>query len=404
MLSFYSASSGAVNSRRAMAECLEVALSSTGGTDCDVLVFHTTVGHQFSELLSEARRLAPSAVIVGCTCHGVVGREGANENMRGLAIMAIRGPRSEWAVAHVDNIRGANSYEQAVALGEQLKAQTPNIRSVCLLASGIDIAADRAIEGLESVLGAQVKIFGGTSSDNMRAIRTYQFFNESILERSALAIGFADPTLDVEMGVHHGSVPVGNPFVVTRSEANHVFELDGRPGWHVLMETLGKPIDTHPGPMIPTAGLGVELPTELQPENDNPHILRVIVKTEPDGSFYMPVDVPVGTKLWLMERDEKLIFDGLDRMMQRLKAKLANHEVVAVFHTDCAARGRALFSRILKEEIVGRMQAPICGDQPIPWLGMYGFGEFTQLGGRNFFHNYTSSLYPLIRRKADVAT
>ena len=276
MLSFYSASSSAVNSRRAMAECLEVALESTGSTDCDVLVFHTTVGHQFAELLAEAKRLAPSATVLGCTCHGVVGREGANESMKGLAVMAIKGPRSEWAVAHVDNIRGNSSLQQAVALGQELKRQSPNLNMVCLLASGIDIAADRAVEGLESVLGSDVRIFGGTSSDNMRAIRTFQFYNDQILERGALALGFADPTLDIQMGVHHGSVPVGTPFTVTRATGNQVFELDGKPAWHVLMDQLGKPRDSHPGPMIPIAGLGVEIPAELQADNDNPHILRVI--------------------------------------------------------------------------------------------------------------------------------
>jgi small ligand-binding sensory domain FIST len=36
----------------------------------------------------------------------------------------------------------------------------------------------------------------------------------------------------------------------------------------------------------------------------------------------------------------------------------------------------------------------------VPWLGMYGFGEFTQLAGRNFFHNYTTSIYCLTRRSA----
>ena len=400
MLSFYSASSSAVNSRRAMAECLEVALESTGGTDCDVLVFHTTVGHQFAELLAEAKRLAPSATVLGCTCHGVVGREGANESMKGLAVMAIKGPRSEWAVAHVDNIRGNSSLQQAVALGQELKRQSPNLNMVCLLASGIDIAADRAVEGLESVLGSDVRIFGGTSSDNMRAIRTFQFYNDQILERGALALGFADPTLDIQMGVHHGSVPVGTPFTVTRAAGNQVFELDGKPAWHVLMDQLGKPRDSHPGPMIPIAGLGVEVPAELQADNDNPHILRVIVKTEPDGSFYIPVDIQAGTKVWLMERDEKLIFDGLERMMQRLQSKLVGQELVAVFHTDCAARGRAMFARILKEEIVGRMQQPLCGEKAVPWLGMYGFGEFTQLAGRNFFHNYTTSIYCLTRRSA----
>lgn len=403
MLKFYSASTAAVNSRRAMAECLEVALEPTGGTDCDVLVFHTTVGHQFPELLAEARRLAPSAVILGCTCHGVVGREGANESMRGLAVMAIQGPRSEWAVAHVDNIRGENSYEQALLLGKQLKEQSAKISMVCLLASGIDIAADRAIQGLEETLGTSVQIFGGTSSDNMRALRTFQFYNDQVLERGAVALGIADPTLQLVMRAHHGSVPIGTPFTVTRSQANHVFELDARPAWHVLMDHLGQPVTTHPGPMIPIAGMGYELDAAYQADNDNPHILRVIAKVDPDGSFYVPVDTPVGTKMWLMERSESLIFDGLDRLLQRLKTEVGDRQLVAVFHTDCAARGRALFSRIMKEEIINRMQHPLVGENAVPWLGMYGFGEFAPLRGQNFFHNYTTSLYCLVRRTPDAA-
>ncbi|MFM8431488.1 MAG: hypothetical protein ACKOA1_01710 [Bacteroidota bacterium] len=31
------------------------------------------------------------------------------------------------------------------------------------------------------------------------------------------------------------------------------------------------------------------------------------------------------------------------------------------------------------------------------WLGMYGFGEFARLGGKNEYHNYTSALYVIYR-------
>ena len=69
----------------------------------------------------------------------------------------------------------------------------------------------------------------------------------------------------------------------------------------------------------------------------------------------------------------------------------------AVFHTDCGARGRLMLDRVSKEEIVRDMQHPLFGDTCGPWLGMYGFGEITVLGGRNVFHNYTTSLYVLSR-------
>lgn len=45
---------------------------------------------------------------------------------------------------------------------------------------------------------------------------------------------------------------------------------------------------------------------------DNNYILWVIVKVDEDGSFYMLVDCFQGICFWIVERDEELIFGGLD--------------------------------------------------------------------------------------------
>jgi hypothetical protein len=57
-----------------------------------------------------------------------------------------------------------------------------------------------------------------------------------------------------------------------------------------------------------------------------------------------------------------------------------------------------MVDRILKEELVSKMQLPFYtnGECP-PWLGMYGFGEFARLGGKNTYHNYTTALYVIYR-------
>ena len=115
----------------------------------------------------------------------------------------------------------------------------------------------------------------------------------------------------------------------------------------------------------------------------------------------MPVDCPKGTRLWLTQRDEDLIFSGLEDMISHLSQRIKSKKIAAIFHTDCAARGRALFNKIVKDEIIEKMQAPLMKQQRIPWLGMYGFGEFTQLNGKNLFHNYTTSIYALVRDKKD---
>ncbi|MBP8284341.1 MAG: hypothetical protein KAX46_10600, partial [Chromatiaceae bacterium] len=141
MLQFFSASTRMVNSRRAMTECLEAALGE-GNTDCDLIIIHASLGHDYPALLAEARRLAPSARVVGSSCCGIVGREGVSESMKDLAIMAGRGA-TEIAVAAVDGIYGHNSYEKSVELATQLQAAQAGVNMVYLLASGIDIADDR---------------------------------------------------------------------------------------------------------------------------------------------------------------------------------------------------------------------------------------------------------------------
>ncbi len=402
MLKFYSASNGQVNSKKAIQQCLTAALGEAPPSTFQkkmLLVVHSTIGHDFEEIIAGANTLCPNADLIGCTCAGVIGKEGANENMRALGVMAVVPENGEgYHVAHCNNIRGHNSFEEAQKMAQTLSATGSGINMIQLLASGIDIAADRAVEGIESVFGAEMPIFGGTSSDNMRAVSSYQFIEGKVLERGAIMVGYADPTLTVEMGVHHGSVPIGQPFSVTRSDSNRVIEVEGQPAWPYLMDKLDLPADTHPGPCIPVAGLAELLPESFREAYDNDHILRVIVKVDEDGSFYMPVDCPQGTRLWIVERDEELIFAGLDRMMQRLVKKIGGREVVAVFHTDCAARGRALFDAIVKDEIIENMQQPLTKGKEVPWLGMYGFGEFTRLNDKNLFHNYTTSIYALTRK------
>jgi small ligand-binding sensory domain FIST len=114
--------------------------------------------------------------------------------------------------------------------------------------------------------------------------------------------------------------------------------------------------------------------------------------------MYYATHCPSGTKLWLTRRDEPAIFESLGQMMKQIVANLGERRPVAVFHADCLARGRFLFNRVLKEEIVSAMQSPLFAHGEIPWLGMYGFGEFARLGGRNEFHNYTTALAVIARR------
>ena len=167
--------------------------------------------------------------------------------------------------------------------------------------------------------------------------------------------------------------------------------------WSEYLNRLG--VDEHSdcGNTIPIGALAEKLPSDLAKEYGNDHILRVVTKHDGDDMYYATT-CPEGTALWLTVRDEEVIFNEMERIVQNIDSRNNHQKPIAVFHADCLARGRFLTDRILKEELVYKMQTPFYneGNCP-PWLGMYGFGEFARLGGKNTYHNYTTALYVIYR-------
>jgi hypothetical protein len=374
---------------------MEIALGDQMNT-ADLLIFHASIGHDFKDMVSEAKRLAPQARIVAASCCGVVGREGVSESMKDMALMTIHG--KEFSVGSVDGIFGHNSYEKTLEMAQKMKAENANINMIYFLASGIDIANDQCIEALEEVFGKEVTIFGATSSDNMRGVISFQAVDENVFEHAAYAIGFSDQTIAVDTQATHGFVAVGEPLTVTKSNGHIIQELNGHPAWQEYTRRLGLTADASCGDSIPIGALGEKLTDDLAKEYGNQHILRVVTKHDGNDMYYA-TEIPEGTELWLTTRDEELIFSEMDRMADVMKQRINGKEVVAVFHADCLARGRFLFNRIIKDELVSKMQYPFYNNGECPaWLGMYGFGEFARLGGQNTYHNYTTALYVLYRK------
>jgi hypothetical protein len=399
MLQFFSSSTNIVNSKRAITECLENALEGQGNLDCDLIIIYSAIGHNFQDLLNEARKLSPNARIAGCTGSGIIGKDGPDESMKALAIMAIKGPKDEFALAGITMIEKMDPYEMGFRIAQDLKSTNPNISMIHFLPSAFGLwPADKAIEGIESVFGIDMPIFGGVSIDNMKGISCFQFFDGQVFERGAVAVGFADPTLKFISHSNHGfGVMEGMSLEMTRCNSNIIYEFNRKPAWNVLTETLGLPVTASYIEALIIAGFAKELPEELQEEYGSKYILFGIMGKNEDNSIGIPNTCKEGMKIWLTKRDEKKMFDGVDQLVQWILASLNGKKPLAVFHADCVMRGRFSLNRILKDEIINRLQVPLCKGEKIPWLGLYSGGEFAMIGKQNFLHGFSSSLFVIYR-------
>ena len=366
--------------------------------DVSLLILHLGIQHTYDEIYEEAKKIVPNADIIGCSGAGVIGKEGPEESTFAIALMAIKG--KEVHVSHVDEIDGRNLREKARNLAASVKGKSQDINMLYYIGNGIDVSNDKVIEGIEEIFGQDITIFGCTSADTMKAKVNYQFMNMNTLQKGAILVGFSDPSLEVFTGATHGFVPKEDTRMeVTKSDANQIIEIDNKPATSVLTDKLKVLENADLGMIIPIGALAEELPDEMQEQYHNRMILRVITRKDDDGSFYSTTEVPQGKVLYLTDRDEDAIFQGTDRLAKEIAEKASNRKPVAVFHADCGARGKLRGAKVLKEEIANRMQEPVNqGDSSVPWLGIYGFGEFAKIGNKNVYHNYTTSLYAIYRK------
>jgi len=399
MLQFFSASTSIVNSKRAITECLENALQGEPDLNCDLLIIYSAMGHNFKDLLTEARKLSPGARIAGCTGAGIIGKNGADESMTALALMAIKGPKDEFALTHRNTSAGNDTFELGAGMARELKNRNQNINSVLFLPNVYEcFPIDRAIDGIESVFGHDIPVFGGVSMDNFKGISSFHFFDNELVERGAVMIGFSDPTLKYISDVNHGfGVIEGMSLEVTKSDLNIIHEFNGKPAWPVLTQTLGIPDTSSPIEALIIAGFANELPQVLQEAYGSKYYLYGIMGKNDDNSISVPVVCPRGTRLMLTRRDEKSMFEGVDWMIKRVVDKMDVIKPLAVFHSDCVVRGRFSLNRILKDELIHRIQSPICKGENIPWLGLYSGGEIGRIGNRNWFHNFSTSVFVIYR-------
>jgi hypothetical protein len=372
--------------------------------DGGLWIVNAVIGHKLDKIASSVRSRIPNVEVVGSSCGGVIGREGAGEAMTHMAVMSVNGPSDEYAWFGVDDFHASNARQKGTVLAEGLHKKLAGASVIYLLSPGLDSCNDELVASFEEVFGNGVLIFGGASSDNYKALTTSQYTGDRASPCGAWAVGFADSTLKASARATHGFNAFGTPMTITKADHNQIIEIDGQPAWKAYSQRVGNLSDDDVRTLLVTGGLAFELSSELASDYGNRHILRLGLPKEESGAIWLSVSANEGVKIYLTTRDEELIFSEQKHALELLREEIkqetsgANSEPVAVFQTDCLLRGRTLFDKVMKDEIIAMMQNAFQNDgETPPWLGMYGFGEFCPLCGQNMFHTYTTSLLVLYR-------
>ena len=223
-------------------------------------------------------------------------------------------------------------------------------------------------------------VIGGLASAARQSGGNRLIIGGRVVRHGAVGV-LLDAPLAPATVVSQGCRPIGQPFTVTRSERNVLFELAGRPALDRLLEL----IDALPPADKALAAQGIHCGIvadehQLDFRRGDFLIRGVLGADRSTGAIVIGDEVPVGATVQFQVRDASTAGEDL-------RSLLAGHAGAGALVFTCNGRGTLMFGDADHD-------AAIVSDQlgTTAIAGMFCAGEIGPIAGRNAVHGFTASV------------
>jgi hypothetical protein len=345
-----------------------------------LLVFGSGQALRDEALVSHLRERYPKAVMTGCSTSGeICGTQVLDDSLVATGIH-FEHCEVRWAHARVDGPQ--DSHRVGASLAQALDA--PGLTHVLVFSDGLNINGTAFAEGLRENLPASVAVTGGLAGDGDRFEHTFVCVDGQAQERSALAIGFHGPRLRIGHGSLGGWDGFGPQRLITRSEGNVLYELDGRSALDLYKQYLG---DHAAG--LPASAL--LFPLSLHSDQAAGGLVRTVLGVnEQDKSMTFAGDLPQGSYARLMKANFDRLVDGAAGAARAGLQALDSFSPDLALLISCVGRKLVLKQRV-EEEIDSVRE--VLGPRPV-LAGFYSYGEICPNGTATQceLHNQTMTI------------
>jgi hypothetical protein len=351
-----------------------------------VLVFGGNLALADPSVLGEIRGAYPGANVFGCSTAGEIC--GTHVFDDSLVATAVYFEHSEISGARTKVIDSVNSYDAGKYLANSI--EKAGLIHAFVLSDGLKVNGSELVKGLTDNLPNNVSLTGGLSGDGDRFKQTHVIW-DGALERDSVAIlGFYGDRLKVGYGSKGGWDSFGPERIVTRSDGNVLYELDGRSALDLYKQYLGE----HAAGLPAT---GLHFPLSLRGEDSKTGVVRTVLAINEDKqSMTFAGDMPEGSYARLMKANFDRLIDGAEGAASVCHQAINPSPSELAILISCVGRKMVLKQRI--EEEVECVQSAL-GSQTI-LTGFYSYGEispFTQ-SAKPELHNQTMTITALTER------
>jgi hypothetical protein len=363
---------------RGWSEAIDVANDSPGTL---VLAFGASSFATDVQPFQDLRRALPNAQLIGCSTAGEI--HGTKVHDDSIAVAIVRFEHTSVAAASADVVATNDSFRAGLTIGKALAG--PALRAVFLLSNGagVGVNGSELVSGINEIVGGAAVVTGGLAGDGNRFERTWVLHNDVPRPDVVAAVGLYGDRLRFGHGSKGGWDIFGPERVVTHSEGNVLFELDGRPALQLYKQYLG---DRANG--LPATGLLFPLALRANSASEKRLVRTILAIDEATQSLTFAGDIPQGSLAQLMRAN----FDRLVEGASGAAAMIRQHEAVGPVLSiaiSCVGRRLVLGQRV-EEETEAVLDTLPAGTKQV---GFYSYGEISPYtDGTCDLHNQTMTL------------
>ena len=329
-----------------------------------LLLFVSPLFIEKDALLDQLIRLYPNTTIVGCSTAGEISGISVSDNS--VALTAIEFDKVNHKLVKVDVKSMDESYDAGMVLAKQLEAN--DLSHVLVFSDGLNINGADLVSGLKSVL-PETSITGGLAGDGGDFNETFVIANNIITDRIIVGLGLYGDQLKIGYSSNGGWDSFGIDRLVSKSDKNVLYQLDGLPALELYKSFLGDNAKN-----LPSSGLLFPLSMRVN-EHDTPVVRTILSVNEEDQSLTFAGNMPEGAYVRLMKANiDRLIGGAEDSAKNAFDATKQNTELAILI--SCV--GRRLVLKQLVEEEVEVVQEIVGKHSKI--TGFYSYGEIAPFG------------------------
>ena len=201
-----------------------------------ILVFWSVEPELTTVPLADLEEAYGEACVMGCSTAGEIAGIEVHDDSLTATLVEFESAFVKEAKVHVKDC--SDSQQIGVRLAEFLPFD--GLRHVLVLSDGLHVNGSDLAKGLIHTLPGTVSVTGGLAGDGDRFQTTSVLLNSGPEENMVAAVGLYGDSLDIGYGSKGGWDVFGPERLITKSEGNILYEVDGESALKLYENYLGK--------------------------------------------------------------------------------------------------------------------------------------------------------------------